>query len=105
MADSDHQEHEARFWRKFLRLTRGRIPVVRALTIIRDEETHDDFKDVLGHVVQSIEKGATVSEAIAEHPALFSTCVVELIRSAEKTGAWDDILREIHEGLSDGTFE
>ena len=29
----------------------------------------------------------------------------ELVRAAEKTGAWDEVLCEITEGLEEGTFD
>jgi len=46
-----------------------------------------------------------MSQALKKYPAEFSVSVVELIRVAEKSGAWDEILPEITDGLSEGTFD
>ena len=96
---------QARFWRKFLRLTRGRIPVLKALEVIVEEETHPVLRVKLGTVLQAMERGAVMSEALAGVTPCFSLSAVELVRSAEKSGAWDEILLEIAEGLEEGTFD
>ena len=69
------------------------------------EERDAAFKETLVIVHRKLDSGSQFSEAIREHPAHFSPCIVELVRTAEKSGAWDEILVEIADGLSDGTFE
>ena len=101
-----HDAHpQARFWRKFLRLTRGRIPVLKALEVIVEEEAHPVLRTKLPTVLQAMERGAVMSDALAGVGPCFSRSVVELIRSAEKSGAWDEILIEIAEGIEEGTFD
>jgi type II secretory pathway component PulF len=51
-----------------------------------------------------METGVTLSEAAEKYGKLISPSVLELLRHAEKTGAWDEILEEIAGGLEDGTF-
>ena len=98
------QSQRARFWRKFLRLTRGRVPVLRALAVISEEETDPRFRKLVNDIHAALERGATLSEAIGRSRTEFSLSVVELVKTAEKTGAWDEILQEIADGLQDGTF-
>lgn len=95
----------ARFWKKFLRLTRGRVTVLRALAVIAEEEPHPAFRAAVAAVRADMEKGTPMSDALRRHAALFPPSVVELVRTAEKTGAWDDILLEIADGTADGTFD
>lgn len=95
---------QARFWRKFLRLTRGRIPVLKALDVIVAEESHPGFRGRLAALLLAMEQGAVMSEAMAGVAPCFSRSVIELVRSAEKSGAWDEILLEIADGLDEGTF-
>lgn len=102
---SGKQIRLARFWKKFLRLTRGRVPVLRAVEIITGEEADPSFKKVLCSIREELNGGSTLSEVIGKHPAEFSPSVVELIRTAEKSGAWDEILQEVADGLHDGTFD
>lgn len=98
------QPELAVFFRKLMRLTRGRIDILRALAVIRTESEGGYFADALDDIEGSVRSGTTLSEALAAQPALFSLSVVELVRSAERTGAWDDILLEIADGLQEGTF-
>ena len=104
MMATEKQTHLAQFWRKYLRLTRGRIDTLRALEIIVSEETDEALKATLGKVQTSLNSGTTFSDAFRQQPEMFSLCVVELLAAAENSGAWDDILKEIADGLDEGTF-
>lgn len=104
MSDNDTRKQRSLFWRKFLRLTRGRVPVSRALAVIGEEERDAGFQAIIRALQRTIEGGAPLSEGLAQHPEEFSAAVRELVRTAEKTGAWDDILVEIADGISEGTF-
>ena len=105
MAASDQRIMLARFWRKLLRLTRGRVSVLRALEVIIQEQPPGPFKESVEEVHAAIEGGASLSDALRYHPDTFSLSVRELVRTAEQSGAWDDILQEIADGLADGTFD
>lgn len=102
---SDKQQKHAKFWRKFLRMTRGRVPVLRALEVIAGEENDESFRTIICSIKDAMEKGTAMSQALQGHPSAFSASVVELVKMAEKSGAWDEILHEIVDGLSEGTFE
>jgi type IV pilus assembly protein PilC len=101
----ERQQRLARFWKKYLRLTRGRVTALRALHLAAEEEKDPAFKAALVAIHEKIESGTSFSDAIREHPADFSPSIVELVRTAEKSGAWDEILVEIADGLADGTFD
>jgi type IV pilus assembly protein PilC len=105
MTLSDKHARHVHFWKKYLRLTRGGVSVLRALDIIRREETDATFRDVIGKLLQAVEGGSTLSEATAACSSEFSLSVVELISAAESRGAWDEIIQEIIDGLQDGTFD
>jgi hypothetical protein len=47
---------------------------------------------------------AQTLDAVAQQPETFSLSVRELVVSAEKSGAWDEIVQEIAAGLEEGTF-
>lgn len=99
------RQRQAHFWRKFSLLTRGRLDVLRALSIIVAEEPDPAFRETLSALHAVLQTGMALSEALEQHPGIFSRAVRELVRSAERTGAWDDILPLIAEGLSDGTLD
>ena len=103
MTGTSHSK--ALFWRKFNRLTRGHVPLLKALRVIETEETDPHSKEVLTKIREQLGNGLTLSEAMVAHPEDFSPCILELLKSAEKSGAWDDVIPEIIEGLAEGTFE
>jgi len=104
MAESGTGVKRARFWRKLLRLTRGRVTVLRTLRVILAEEDDPDERVVIGAILEQMQGGASLSDALKACQGAFSPSVVELVATAEKTGAWDEILIEIAEGLEEGTF-
>lgn len=97
-------ERQARFWKKFMRMTRVGVPLLRALEVIGSEETDAAFRKTIQSLRKEIENGATFSGALKKFPSEFSASSIEMIRTAEQRGVWDDILIELCEGLSDGTF-
>jgi type IV pilus assembly protein PilC len=105
MEISEKQLRHMKFWKKFLRLTRGRVPTLRALEVIGEEEVNASFSKIIHSIRLAMEQGVSMSQALKKYPAEFSVSVVELIRVAEKSGAWDEILPEITDGLSEGTFD
>lgn len=94
----------ASFWRKYMRLTRAGIPVLRALDICRAEETDASRREDIAALLEHVEAGDSVAEAIDRRPEVFSRSVRELVRAAERRGAWDEVLPEIADGLDEGTF-
>lgn len=104
MNSPEPRNPQSRFWRKYFRLTRAGVPVLRALAVIAEEERDPSFKDTILALLQDIEGGARLSNATGKHPATFSNSVCELIRTAERRGAWDEVLEELCAGLEDGTF-
>lgn len=105
---SDEREslrlRHAFFWKKLLRLTRGRISLIRALEIIAEEESHKEWGLVVSRLIKLMGQGRTLADAVCEQPAVFSLSVRELVIAAERSGAWEEIMDELAEGLRDGTF-
>jgi type II secretory pathway component PulF len=105
MHASDEQRAHARFWRKYMRLTRAGIPVLKSLEIIAAEEKSGAWHDVAKELGGRLEAGVPLSEALAQSRRAFSLSTLELIRVAERRGAWDEVLEELAAGLEEGTFE
>ena len=101
---SEAQINQARFWRKLQKLTRGRIDIFRAMEVIVEEESDPDLKAALEDVNRELRKGNPLSLAMEAAADRFSKSVRELVHSAETSGAWDEILPIIADGLEDGTF-
>ncbi len=77
-------------------LTRAGVPLLDGLKDLRDTQEHPRFREIVANMVDEIEGGKTLSEALAEHSSIFDPLFVSLIRAGEATGQ----LPEIFDSLS-----
>ena len=80
-------------------LMRAGVPIIDALTDLRDSVENPDFKQVVGSLLEDIEGGLTLSAAMASHPQAFDTVFVALIRTGEQTGQLPEVLSKLTENL------
>jgi type IV pilus assembly protein PilC len=66
---------------------------------LRDTVENPRFREILAGMIESIEGGKTLSQAMAEHPKTFDGVVISLIRSGEETGALPQVLANLLESL------
>ena len=62
------------------------VPLLEALSDIRDTTEHDGLRDILSDVFRDVSEGSALSEAMALHPKVFSPLYISLIASGEETG-------------------
>ena len=75
------------------------VPIVEGLIDLRDSIENLRFREVVGGLVETIEGGKSLSQALAEYPEVFSKVVVSLIRSGEQTGKLPEVLKSLAETL------
>lgn len=75
------------------------IPIVDALTEIRDSASSPAMREVTAGLVDSISNGKTLSEAMSSHPKIFNEMMIKLIIAGEKTGNMGHIFGELKETL------
>ncbi|MBS1141037.1 MAG: type secretion system protein [Proteobacteria bacterium] len=80
-------------------LTRAGVPILEGLTDLRDSIEHPRFREVMAGLIESIEGGQTLSQAMAEHPDVFSQVFGNLIRAGESSGQLPDVLASLTESL------
>lgn len=80
-------------------LMRAGVPIIDALTDLRDSVENTDFKQIVGSLLEDIEGGLTLSAAMASHPQAFDTVFVALIRTGEQTGQLAEVLSKLTENL------
>lgn len=80
-------------------LTRAGVPILEGLTDLRDSIEHPRFREVMAGLIESIEGGQTLSQAIAEHPDIFSQVFGNLIRAGESSGQLPEVLASLTESL------
>jgi type IV pilus assembly protein PilC len=80
-------------------LTRAGVPILEGLTDLRDSVDHPRFREVMAGLIESIEGGQTLSQAMNTHPEIFSQVFCNLIRAGEASGQLPDVLASLSESL------
>jgi type IV pilus assembly protein PilC len=68
-------------------LMRAGVPIIDALTDLRDTVENDGFKAIVASVLEDVEGGLEASDAMAEHPQAFDQVFVALIRTGEQAAS------------------
>lgn len=80
-------------------LARAGVSLIESLTDLRDTIENPRFREIIAGMIESIEGGKTLSQALAEHPQTFDEVMVSLIRAGEETGALPQVLNNLLESL------
>jgi type IV pilus assembly protein PilC len=80
-------------------LVRAGVPLVEGLTDLRDSMSHPQFRETIASMIESIEGGDTLSQAMGDYPRVFDGVFQSLIRAGEDTGNLPDVLKSLLEGL------
>lgn len=80
-------------------LSRAGVPIVDSLVDLRDSLENPRFREVLADLIESVEGGKTLSQALASHPRIFDGVFISLIRAGEDTGRLPDVLHSLTESL------
>ena len=75
------------------------VPIVEGLTDLRDSVESPRFREVVSGMIESIEGGRSLSQALAEYGEVFSKVFVSLVRSGEQTGRLAEVLKSLSESL------
>jgi type IV pilus assembly protein PilC len=75
------------------------LPILRSLRILEQQQKPGRLKNALGDVGDEIEGGATLSEAMAKSPKVFSRLYINMIKAGEAGGALEVILRRLSDFL------
>lgn len=80
-------------------LTHAGVPLLESMSDLRDTVLNPRFKDVIGNLIENIEGGMRLSQAMAEHPGVFDKVFVSLIRAGEQSGRLAEVFRHITDSL------
>jgi type IV pilus assembly protein PilC len=80
-------------------LARAGVPLVDSLTDLRDSLDNPSFREIIASMIESIEGGKTLSQALAEHPKTFDEVMVSLVRAGEESGTLPEVLHSLLESL------
>jgi type IV pilus assembly protein PilC len=80
-------------------LSAAGVPILEGLQDLRESVENPRFREVVGGVIESIEGGQNLSQALNEYPETFSKVFVSLVRSGEQTGRLPQVLKGLTESL------
>ena len=83
------------FTRQLYVLIKAGIPLLRALQIIHLQLPETKFKANIGLIIQDIQEGKKLSEALSSAPRFFSLFYINMIKASEVSGNLTQALKEI----------
>jgi type IV pilus assembly protein PilC len=75
------------------------VPLVEGLTDLRESVENPRFREVVSGMIESIQGGHNLSQALADYPNVFSKVFISLVRSGEQTGKLAEVLKSLTESL------
>jgi type IV pilus assembly protein PilC len=83
------------FFMQLESLLRAGVPLLDCLQDLRDSASTPVTRQVAANVLDRVETGSSLSEAMAAEPAIFNALLVGLVRTGEVTGKLPEVLAEI----------
>lgn len=80
-------------------ITRAGIPLLEGLRDLRDSMEKRGFRDVLTALLEDLEGGKVLSQALAAHPAVFGAVFVHSVKAGEQTGLLDTVFERLADSL------
>lgn len=80
-------------------LLKAGVPILEGLADLRDSVEHPAFREVIAGLVESIEGGNTLSQALDCYPKIFGKVFINLVRAGELSGKLADMLGNLTESL------
>ncbi len=85
------------FTRQLATLIDAGLPLLRGLSVLRNQEKSPSLKRAMTQIAEGVEAGSTFSEALAQHPKIFNKLYVNMVRAGEAGGVLDVTLNRLAE--------
>jgi len=83
------------FTMQFATLIEAGISIVSCLETLAEQAENPLLKETLADIKTEVERGGTLSDALAKHPKIFSDLYISLVRSGETGGQLDQVLSRL----------
>ncbi len=80
------------FSRQFATMVNSGLPLLRTLAILEDQTESTKLAEVVGEMRLDVERGSSLSAAMAKHPKAFNRLYVSMCRAGEAAGTLDSVL-------------
>lgn len=77
--------------RQLSTLFEAKIPALTSLKLLATETENPSLKEKLAKLVEDVQGGASISDAMSRQPEVFSKFYVSMVRSGEESGKLDEV--------------
>lgn len=81
------------------RLVAGGVPLLEGLADVRDSVSNVTLRNTIGLIIQDVEQGTTLSNAMKRHPKIFDDIFIALVEAGEQSGELDKVLSHLGENI------
>ncbi|WP_164015088.1 type II secretion system inner membrane protein GspF [Pyxidicoccus trucidator] len=83
------------FTRQLSTLLHAGVTLVESLSALVDQVEKERFKRALSDIKQRVNEGSTLADALGQHPKIFPSIYVNMVRAGEASGALDAVLTRL----------
>jgi type IV pilus assembly protein PilC len=83
------------FTRQLSAMVGAGVPLLRALSSLQQHTESAGLKKILGGIIEDVQAGAPLADALEKHPNTFSDVYVNMVRAGEAAGILDEILKRL----------
>jgi type IV pilus assembly protein PilC len=83
------------FTRQLSAMVSAGVPLLRALNSLEQHTESAGLKKVLTSVIEEVQDGAALADALSKHPNVFSDVYINMVRAGEAAGILDEILKRL----------
>ncbi|MGA1018707.1 MAG: type II secretion system F family protein, partial [Phycisphaerales bacterium] len=83
------------FTRQLSTLQDAGLPLLRSIQVLEQQQKPGRLKNILAGVAEDVESGASLSDAMAKHPAAFDRLYCKMVNAGEIGGVLDVILQRL----------
>lgn len=88
-------EDKVVFSRQFSTMINAGVPIIQALTILREQTSNRHFQLTIADAAKQVEGGTTLSAALAQHGDIFSSVYINMVKAGEAGGLLDEVLERL----------
>ena len=83
------------FSRELATMVDAGLPLIQSLDALNEQTENLGFKAIIQELIEAIEQGASFSDALEQHPKVFSGLFVNMVRAGETSGTLAEILDRV----------
>lgn len=83
------------FSRQLSTLINAGLPLVQSLRNVAQQTGNNKLKDVINKVINDVEAGSSLADALARHPKVFDSLYVSMVAAGETSGTLDKSLERL----------